>query len=65
MNAGEKLKELRTERGATREELARALNISYRAVASYEQGVRVPRDPMKIKIAQYFGVSVEAIFFSN
>lgn len=49
----------------TREEVARAIDISISAMAMYENGYRIPRDETKIKLANYYGVSVEQIFFSR
>jgi len=48
----------------TREEVAADLKISCSALGMYEQGNRIPRDEIKIKIASYYGKSVEEIFFS-
>jgi putative transcriptional regulator len=31
----------------------------------YERGERIPRDQIKKRIAQYFGQSVEEIFFAE
>lgn len=56
-----KLVELRGKK--SREQLAVDLDISYSAIVSYETGDRVPRDEIKIKIANYYGVNVEDIFF--
>lgn len=47
----------------SREQVAKDLGISVSAVAMYETGARIPRDEIKKKIATYYGVSVEAIFF--
>ena len=60
---GGRIKELRTGRGMTAEELGKALGISSSAVNMYECGQRVPRDEIKISIAEYFGKSVESIFY--
>jgi len=49
----------------TREEVAADLGISCSALGMYEQGNRIPRDEIKIKIATYYGKSVEEIFFSD
>ena len=61
-SVGERLKELRGNR--SQEEIATALGIPTRTYASYEQGVRTPKDSMKIKIAKHYDESVEAIFFN-
>lgn len=53
-------------RGAkSRELVAQELNISIRALESYETGYRVPRDAVKVQIAKYYGVSVESLFFNE
>lgn len=49
----------------TREEVAKAIKVSISAIAMYENGYRMPRDETKIKIADYYGVSVEQIFFEQ
>lgn len=48
----------------TREEVAKAVGISLSAMAMYENGYRIPRDETKIKLANYYGVSVEQIFLT-
>lgn len=59
---GEKIARLRKERGMTQEDLARELNISYQAVSKWENGVSSP-DISNIKLlAQFFGVSIDALF---
>ena len=47
----------------TREEVANALKIAVSTLATYELGQRVPRDETKLKIADYYGVDVQSIFF--
>lgn len=47
----------------SRARVAKDLGISVSALAMYETGARIPRDEIKKKIAQYYGVSVEEIFF--
>ncbi|EMI10402.1 MAG: helix-turn-helix transcriptional regulator [Anoxybacillus ayderensis] len=48
----------------SREEVAKSLGISVSALQMYENGQRIPKDEIKLKIARYYGVSVESIFFS-
>ena len=48
----------------SREQLAVDLNVTYSAIVSYERGDRIPRDELKIKISNYYGVNVEDIFFN-
>lgn len=49
----------------TREEVAIDLKISYSALQMYENGERIPRDEIKIRIANYFNTTVQSIFFDN
>lgn len=63
MTVAEKLVQARgTKR---REEVAMAVGISLSAVAMYENGERVPRDEIKIKLANYYKTTVQALFFDN
>jgi transcriptional regulator with XRE-family HTH domain len=62
MTVGEKLKKLRGCRTASG--VARELGISRSALVKYETDIRVPRDEVKKKIAAYYGVSVQSIFFA-
>ena len=62
---GRTLKAKREEKNESMEELSKALGISLSAVAMYETGKRIPRDEIKIRIAEHFGAPVESIFFPN
>lgn len=57
-----KLVELRGEK--TRLEVSEAVGISISALAMYEQGNRIPRDEIKIKLANYYNTTVQAIFYT-
>ena len=57
------MKELRDDRSMA--EVAQALGISRQAYWKYEAGEIVPSDEMKVKIAQYFQVSVSMLFFTS
>lgn len=58
---GAKLLKLRGEK--TRSEVADALKISQSALAMYESGQRIPRDNIKIRIADYYKKPIYEIFF--
>lgn len=60
----EKLRTLRAMVAQTQQEVADALGISRSALNAYELGQRTPRDEVKLRIANYYGVSVESIFFN-
>ncbi len=66
MNAKEiglKLRDLRGNRSIL--EVAKALGISNSALSMYENGERIPRDTIKIRIANYYGMKVGVIFFNE
>lgn len=46
-----------------REVVAAAVGISASAISMYENNDRVPRDEIKVKLANYFGMSVQELFF--
>lgn len=58
---GERLKELRGSRSLA--EVAEALEISVSALSMYENGERIPRDNVKIRIANYYKKPIHKIFF--
>lgn len=60
---GNRLKEARGNR--TRAEIAGKAGISLSAVQMYEDGKRVPRDAIKIKLARVLGKSVEELFYPD
>lgn len=60
---GKKLKDLRGNRKI--DEVAEALNVSKSALCMYERGERIPRDEIKVRISQYYGHSIEEIFFAS
>lgn len=60
---GERLRALRGDRDS--KSVANELGISVSALFMYERGERIPRDQIKKRIAQYFGTTVEEIFFSE
>lgn len=59
MNFGEKLFQLRTERGIYQKDLARYLAVSIGTVSNYENGIHAPDLTTLCKIAEYFKVSVD------
>ena len=65
MSFASKLKKLREDKGISQLELSKQIGVSPSSITMYEQGERIPRDYVKIRIAEYFGVTVESIFFDN
>ncbi|CDI58567.1 helix-turn-helix transcriptional regulator [Lactobacillus helveticus] len=60
-----KLIKLRIDRGLNQKEAAKKIGISQSMLSSLEQGIRSGSDATKIKIANFYGTSVEYIFFAN
>lgn len=46
-------------------EVANAVGISDSALSMYECGERIPRDSVKVKLAQYYEKTVQSIFLTN
>ena len=46
-------------------EVAKELGISTSALSMYENGERIPRDPIKIRIADYYKTPIQDIFFAR
>ena len=56
----ERIKELRTEKGYTQEELAKLLGLNAKSnIANYESGANAPSDKIKIKMCQLFNCSMD------
>ena len=63
MTIAEKL--LKARGNKKRADVAKDIGISLSAISMYETGARVPRDEVKVKLAEYYGVSVQELFFNN
>ena len=48
-----------------REDVAREIGVSVSAISMYENGERIPRDAIKVKIAKYYKKTVQEIFFET
>ncbi len=58
-----RLEELRTKAGLSQQQLAEQIGISQSMIARIEAGERDPSTDIKIKLAIYFSVSVEWLFY--
>jgi len=61
MSIGQNIKNLRTERSMTQEQIAEALDISFQAVSSWERDEYKPDTEKLIRLAEILDVSVSAI----
>ena len=53
---------LRTERGLSRQDLAQALAVNYQTIGYLERGEYNPSLELALRLAEHFGLPVEAIF---
>lgn len=60
---GKKLRLLRGIR--TRAEVSRETGLSQARLGNYEHGQRVPTDDAKVLLANYYGMSVQNLFYTN
>jgi len=58
-----RLEEIRKERGIKQEELAAALEVSRQTIGSLENGRYNPSIILAFKLARYFNMSIEDIFY--
>lgn len=56
---GERLLDLRKEAGLTQDDLANILSVNKHSISSYERNKNEPPDEIKIKIANFFCVSID------
>ena len=64
MNAkviGDRLLKLRGDR--SREDVAKAVGVSVSAMSMYENGERIPRDRIKMRLADFYNQTVQELFF--
>jgi len=61
----ERLYQLRRERGLSQTQVAAAVGITQSAYAMIERGQRYPRKETMKKLADYFGVTVDELFFNT
>lgn len=65
MSTGMKLRALRQARKKTQKQAADDLEITKSALSMYERDKRIPRDEVKVRIAQYYNEPVESLFFNR
>lgn len=65
MNIGNKIKELRKQRGVTQEQLAESMGISFQAVSKWENNIAFPDITLLPVLARYFDVSMDTLFDFN
>lgn len=59
--SGDRLRQLRGDR--TQAAVAKAIGVTDMAISQYEAGIRVPSDEIKLRLADFYGVGIERLFF--
>lgn len=59
---GERLQELRKDRGMIQKDLAKVLSLSWQTISSYETGQSMPGSDTLKSIARYFDISLNYLF---
>lgn len=62
MNIGNKIRELRRQKGITQEQLADSIGISFQAVSKWENGIALPDITLTPLLASYFGITMDELF---
>lgn len=65
MDTAESLRQNREERGMTPHELAKAIGVNHQNIYRWESGKTQPSLEMCIKLADYFGVSLDELVGRN
>lgn len=55
------LKEMRKEKKLTIRALAKILGVTQQTIYNYERGARFPSKAMLVKIANYFGCTIDSV----
>lgn len=58
-----KLRSMRGKR--TLQAVSDEIGVTPSALSQYENGARVPRDEVKCKLAEYYGVTVQELFYDD
>lgn len=60
---GDNLKELRIQKGLSRQQISKELFISRQSYTNYEEGKQLPSLDLLIQIAEYFGIPLPELIF--
>ena len=61
MTIGDRIKQLRKEKGITQEKLAEYLNITYQSVSKWENNTALPDISLVVPISNFFGISTDEL----
>lgn len=62
MKLGERIKDLRTDRGLTQAQLANIIDVSQKAIDYWERNVNEPKASYVIALVKYFEITYDEFF---
>jgi transcriptional regulator with XRE-family HTH domain len=62
---GKRLLKLRTDKGLLQHQVAESIGVDKSTIGAYERGYRLPRDDVKVKLAEYYKVELSVLFYSE
>jgi transcriptional regulator with XRE-family HTH domain len=62
---GKRLLKLRTDKGLLQHQVAESIGVDKSTIGAYERGYRLPRDDVKVKLAEYYKVELSGLFYSE
>lgn len=65
MSLGDRIKQLRQQRGWSQAQLSKKLNIHQKQISGYERGIHAPSIELLIRMAELFNVSLDYIAFKD
>ena len=65
MSLGERIRQLRQQRGWSQAQLSKKLNIHQKQISGYERSIHVPSVELLIRMAELFNVSLDYIAFDD
>lgn len=65
MNKGFRLMVERKKKNCSQKELGKLINVSEQTISLYERGKLTPRPENMKKLAEYFGITVQELFFED
>jgi transcriptional regulator with XRE-family HTH domain len=65
MTLGNRIKQLRQQRGLSQAQLAKKLNVHQKQISGYERDIHSPSIELLVRLAELFNVSLDYIAFDN
>jgi transcriptional regulator with XRE-family HTH domain len=65
MTLGDRIKQLRQQRGWSQAQLSKKLNVHQKQISGYERGIHSPSIELLVRMAELFNVSLDYIAFDN